>query len=274
MSRVRYVKSLRDLDRIVRAGEERIELSVRAIRCVYETDAEVAQALVPRPLEATTDSRIHVSVGIVQVPLSPALVLEIGTACVAVAVHYQGREDGREAGREAVYPISMPTTHEAAVCSGRERFGEPRKRARIDFASEPDSLRVAARIERRGIAFLLVRGECVEEIGARDQIDEAYCFKAFPGCDARKGFDQDPLLLRVESRQRFERVARLEGDLELIDSPFDPVADLPLRRMVRFEYTEGTCHKVGRVLRPVPGEWLHPFIHQRADDPETEGLEV
>ena len=65
-----------------------------------------------------------------------------------------------------------------------------------------------------------------------------------------------------------------KGELTLRESPFDPVADLPVRRIVRMEYEEGTTQSNGRVLRSVPAEWLLPVFHQRYDDPGARGVEI
>jgi len=264
MSRVRYVKSLRDLERVSSRADGTVESAVRSIRCVYETDSEVAQAVVPRPLEALTDPMVHVSFSTLAISISDESSVEIGAASFGVGVHYDGRE--------GIYPLTMPITSEAAVIAGRERFGEPRKLARIDF--ELSGERVSARVERMGIEFLAVRAAHQQVLTPREQTEELYCFKAFPGCQPDKGFDQDPQLVRLEWRHRFERVVRLEGSLELVDSCFDPVADLPVRRMVSLEYTEGQTRSSGRVLRPVPGDWLLPFLHQRSDEAGIEGLDV
>lgn len=40
----------------------------------------------------------------------------------------------------------------------------------------------------------------------------------------------------------------------LRDSPFDPVADLIVRRLVRMEYEKGRTESNGKVLRSVPGD--------------------
>jgi hypothetical protein len=40
------------------------------------------------------------------------------------------------------------------------------------------------------------------------------------------------------------------------------------------EYEEGTTQSSGAVLRPIPSEWLLPFLHQRYDDPQAEGIEI
>ena len=267
MSRVRYVKSVRDLARD-RAGAESsgeaLRSSVRSIRCVYETDAEVAQAVVPKPLEASVRSEVDVSIAAIEMQISPDVTIAIRTAHFGVRVNYDDKP--------GCYLLTMPMTSEQAVVGGRERFGEPKKLAEIEFDASVDA--VSASVTRRGIDYLGVRATRVEELGPRRMTEHAYCFKAFPSCVPDRGFDQDPQLVRLEWRHNYERVWRLDGELELLDSPFDPVADLPVRQVLEFEYTEGTTLSSGRVLRPVPGEWLLPFMHQRYDDSSVEGLEV
>jgi acetoacetate decarboxylase len=120
----------------------------------------------------------------------------------------------------------------------------------------------------------LAKGCRVEELPSRSFVDYGYTFKAYPGSTPGKPFDQDPQLVRLEWHYVLSRVWRLEGELALAESPFDPVADLPVRRIIEFEYAEGTLQSFGRVLRPVPGDWLLPFIHQRYDEPTVEGVEV
>ena len=270
MGRVRYAKSMRDLERSKDSDSEIFDRPhslrniVRSIRCVYETDSEVAQAVVPKPLEASIGAEVCVSFASVAMQVSRDLTVEIRSASFGVRVDYDAKP--------GCYLLTMPMTSEQAVLGGRERFGEPRKLADIEFDGHGDEL--SARVERMGIGYLSVKATRVEELGARQDSEYGYCFKAFPSCTPGKGFDQDPQLVRLEWRHDYERVWRLEGELELNDSPFDPVADLPVRRIVEFEYTEGTVSSVGRILRPVPGDWLLPFIHQRYDDPRVEGIEV
>ena len=69
-------------------------------------------------------------------------------------------------------------------------------------------------------------------------------------------------------------VQRVAGALTLRESPFNPVADLPVRKLVRMEYEVGRTESNGEVLRAIPGEWLLPFLHGRYDDPANEGIEV
>ena len=264
MGPVRYAKSMRDLERDAASSGDSLRSTVRSIRCVYETDAEAAQAVVPKPLEASVRSEVCVSFAAVAMHVSPDVTTEIRSASFGVRVEYDDKPGN--------YLLTMPMSSEQAVVLGRERFGEPKKIANIEFdAVGPE---MSASVERMGIRYLAVRGTRARELGRREVREYSYCFKAFPSATAGKGFDQDPQLVRLEWCHDFERVWRLEGELELLDSPFDPVADLPVRKMVEFEYTEGTTSSSGRVLRPIPGDWLLAFIHQRYDDPTVEGIEV
>jgi len=266
MGRVRYVRNQRDIERAreqLREGEERGH-AFRSIRCVYETDAEVVSAIVPRPLDVLAQPEIEVEFLSVEVPAAGDMTARVLSASVGVRVEYDGVF--------GVYPLSMPTADGAWVASGRERFGEPRKLAEIDLSLAEDV--VAASVVRKSIPYLRVTGARREARAVRDEVEVAYCFKAFASADPSKDFDQDPQLVRVESHLAIENACALEGGLELWDSAFDPIADLPVRRLVDFEFREGRRHVVGRVLRPVPGDWLIPFLHQRDDQPDTVGVDV
>jgi acetoacetate decarboxylase len=72
--------------------------------------------------------------------------------------------------------------------------------------------------------------------------------------------------VRLEWKHQHTQSHRVEGELVLRESPFDPVADLPVRRVVKMEYEEGTTQSNGTVLLPV--------LHQRYDDPQNQGIEI
>jgi len=180
-------------------------------------------------------------------------------------------------GEEGIYLITMPMTTEQAVVPGRETYGEPKKIAEIDFQKEGDGegAAVSSRITRMGTAYLEASGTLGESLGPREFSELAFCYKALPSCEPDRDFDGDPILVRLEWRHRHTAVHRMDGgSLELRESPFDPVADLPLQRLVSMEYEEGSTESNGRVLRSVPGEWLLPFLHQRYDDPSAEGIQI
>jgi acetoacetate decarboxylase len=267
MARLRYVKTLEQVKRDAEVNPEFLSSTVRSIRVVYETDPALAAALVPRPLEPAPRPEIAVTFSHVAMHVSPELTVEIASAIFGARAVYDGVP--------GIWLVTMPMTAEQAVLGGRDTYGEPKKIAQIRFERKGDA--VSAAVTRLGIAYLEARGRLGESLGPRQLTEYGYTMKALPSCDPDAkgaGFDGDPLLVRLEWQHAHAEVRRVEGELLLRESPFDPVADLPVRRLVRMEYEEGTTRSNGRVLRSVPGEWLLPFLHQRYDDPRAEGIEV
>jgi len=264
MARLRYVKTPEQLRQAAEANPEFLESSVRSIRCVYETDPAIAAALIPPPLKPTDRPEVCVTFSHVAMHVSPELTIEIGSAIFGVRSFYDGVE--------GIYLVTMPMTTEQAVVPGRETYGEPKKIAQIDFQKR-DS-RVSVAVSRMGLRYLSASGSLGEALGPREFTEHAYCFKAFPSCEKGKAFDQEPLLVRLAWRHSQRGAWRLDGELQLGESPFDPVADVPLRRMLRMEYEEGTTESQGQVLHPVSGDALLPYLHQRYDDPGASGIQV
>jgi len=264
MARVRWVKSLDEVKRSKQGNPEFLSSTVRSIRTHYETDPEVARAVIPQPLAPGERPEVQLTVSEVSIHVSPDLTIEIGSAIFGVTARYDGDE--------GLYLLTMPMTTEAAVVGGRETFGEPKKIAEICFDLAGPS--IGATVSRMGIPYMEVRGTLGEELGERAFSEYAWCFKASPSCEPERLLDADPLLVRLEWKHRQTRSARMTGEVSLRESPFDPVADLPVRRLLRMEYEEGSTESNGRVLRSVPGDWLLPFLHGRYDEPGVQGIEV
>lgn len=265
MSKVRYVKTLEQVQRARESNPEFLESTVRTIRAVYETDPAIARAVVPRPLVPCERPEVHLHVSEITMHLAPDLDMKIGSAIFGVGASYEG-----DAG---IYLITMPMTTEQAVVPGRETFGEPKKIADISLQRSGDD--VVGKVSRMGTTYIELRGRVGADAGPRQIVDHSYCFKALPSCEQGKAFDYDPLLVRLEWRHDQEAVHPIgSGAILLRDSVFDPVADLPVRRIVRMEYEVGRTRSNGTVLRSVPGDWLLPFLHQRYDDVSGDGVEV
>ena len=264
MARLRWVKSLAQVKRDAERNPEFLSSTVRSVRVVYETHPALAAAVIPKPLAAAARPEVCATFSHVAMHLSPELTIEIGSAIFGVRAAYDGVE--------GIWLLTMPMTTEQAVIPGRETYGEPKKIASIDFRREAD--RVSAVVTRLGIPYLEARGTLREALGPRELVEHGYCVKALPSCEKGAGFDGEPLLVRLEWRHRHEKVYRVDGELLLRESPFDPVADLPITRLVRMEYEEGSTESNGRVLCAIPGQWLLPVLHQRYDDPRNEGIEV
>jgi len=264
MAKLRYVKTMAQVAKAAEGNPEFMSSKVTSIRSVYETDPAIVAAVLPKPLEVTARPEVHVTFSHVAMQITPEFTFEIGSAIFGVLCQYEGKE--------GVHLITMPMTTEAAVVGGRETFGEPKKIADIEVKREGDQ--VSATVSRLGMTYLSAQGTIGERIGPREFTEHAYCYKAFPSCDASKAFDTDPLLVRLEWRHKHEDSAKVDGELVLGDSPLDPVADLPIRKLVRMEFEEGTTQSNGTVLRSVPGEWLLPFLHGRYDDTSGDGIDI
>lgn len=265
MARLRYVKTAEQVAKARSANPEFLESTVRSLRFVYETDAAIAAALVPRPLVVDPASQVCVTFSQVSIHLSPAVTFEIGSAIFGVKVSYEGIG--------GIYLVTMPMTTEQAVVPGRETFGEPKKIAQIEFRKEGDQ--VFSDVTRMGLTYLEGKGRVGAALGPREFTEYGYCYKAFPSCDKTKAFDTDPLLVRLEWKHRHTGAWKLdEARLDLYDSTFDPVVDVPVRRLVTAEYEEGSAESNGRVLRSIPGEWLESFLHQRYDDMSGDGVDL
>lgn len=264
MAKLRYVKTLEQVKKAAEANPEFLSSTVRSIRAVYETDPAVTRAILPRPLEPADRPEVSVVLSHIAMHITPDFTFEIGAGSLGVMASYEGVA--------GAYLITMPMTTEAAVVGGRETYGEPKKIAEIDFRL--DGERVGSTVTRMGVPYLELQGTIGESLGPRQFTDYAYCYKALPSIEPGKGFDGDPLLVRLEWRQEHDKVHRVDGEVILRESAFDPVVDLPVRRLVRMEYEEGRTQSSGKVLRPIPGEWLLPFLHGRYDDMSGDGIEI
>jgi acetoacetate decarboxylase len=188
---------------------------------------------------------------------------------VGVACSYEGRA--------GYYVLAMPMEGEFVVIGGREKFGEPKKIAQTRFSLDGDH--VNAQVTRHGVTFLELDGTVsATSDGPKALTEYFYCYKALPSCvpaeSTNGGFDGDVLLTLLTWERNYTSVRRIDnGQVILRESARDPLIDVPVKRLLRMEYVEGSSKTRGDVLRSVPGEWLAPFLVQRYDDPQV-GIEI
>jgi acetoacetate decarboxylase len=249
MTRLRYVKHAAGPAQPRAAA---VRHTVRSLRAVYETEPEIAAALLSRPLEPAASPEIFVQFANVAMHLAEDRVVQIGAATVGVACSYDGQP--------GYYVLAMPMEGEFVVIAGREKYGEPKKLAQTRFSLEGDH--VNAQVIRHGVAFLELDGRLGEASDRPTAFTELfYCYKALPAC-------------RPDEERSYTSLREVdEGRVILRESAHDPLVDVPVRRIVRMEFAEGATRTSGEVLRAVPGEWLSPFLSQRYDEPHG-GIEV
>jgi len=223
----------------------------KAIWADFETDPEVVAAVLPRPLEPSSEPRVHVNVCNVEMDSGA----KFGAANFTVRA--------RHGSIEGEYSLALPMSTEQSVIGGRETWGEPKKIAAIDVARSGSYAR--ASVTRMGVTYLELIGKVLEKRPTpppKQTLD--FYFKFLINPDG-KGFDSDPALVYCRRNYEIRSCERMEGEIVLRDSSFDPVADFPIRRVLSFDFVEYHSDQVGEIVDRVPGEWIAPFVHQRYD---------
>jgi acetoacetate decarboxylase len=223
----------------------------RAVTIVFETDPDVIADVLPRPLEPSDPTaRLRIAT------------VDMGTGLPPFGAGWFGVR-ARHGEVEGEYALFMPMTTEQSTIGGRETFGEPKKIGAVTL--EVDGGRVSASIERMGFGLADLSGELGEARPdyQRDKVD--FYFKISPAADGN-GLDGDPPLVHCHRHEEGRSVQAVQGELKLMDSPLDPIADLPVRDVVSMEFAEIATDQRGEVVELVPAAWLLPYVHQRYDD--------
>jgi acetoacetate decarboxylase len=222
-----------------------------AVTVVWETDPEAIRAVLPPPLEPSDPlARIRFAT------------VDMGTGIPVFGAGWFGVR-ARHGRVEGEYALFMPMTTEQATVGGRETYGEPKKIGNVSIRRDGDH--VSALFDRMGFPLARVEGTLGDEIDipAKDKVD--FYFKISPSPDG-KGFDTEPALVHVRRHEEARDGRALDATLTLHDSPIDPIADIPVGRVVSMEFAQIATTQTGEVVERVPADWLLPYVHQRYDD--------
>jgi acetoacetate decarboxylase len=222
-----------------------------AVTVVWETDPDVIAAVLPPPLEPSEPlARVRFAT------------VDMGTGIPVFGAGWFGVR-ARHGSVEGEYALFMPMTTEQATVGGRETYGEPKKIGGVLINVDGDSL--TARFERLGFTLAEVSGTLGEsiEIPPRDKVD--FYFKCSPSPDG-KGFDTEPALVHVRRHEEAREGRAINGSLQLLESPVDPIVDIPVGNIVSMQYAQVATTQEGEVVERVPADWLLPYVHQRYDD--------
>ncbi|MFC1419485.1 acetoacetate decarboxylase family protein [Streptacidiphilus cavernicola] len=257
MARVRYgPRSEADIEAARSSRAVLPDIWSTGVVAVWTTDADAVAQVLPPPLKPAEQALVRVNISQVDLFGAP-----LGAGSFAVSAQH-GAHTGW-------YPLVMPMSTERALIGGREVFGEPKKLGEV--AVHRDGDRVSATLTRHGITFVEVSGRVTGELPVpaptgkpTEKLD--FYFKFLPAVDG-EGFDLDPVLVHCTRTERIRRLERIEGEVLLRESPFDPVADLPVHRLLEITIGEKSSDQRGRVAERVSAQALLPYLHQRYDDP-------
>jgi acetoacetate decarboxylase len=228
---------------------------------LFRTDPDVVAAVLPPPLQPAPEPVARVTIATVDIAGLPTF----GAGTFAVQAQHEGTVGG--------YPLVMPMTTEQSVIGGRETFGEPKKLAQVTLVRSEDGGIVTGTFARMGVTFVEVRGRIVETMPLPpDGRRTDFYFKFLPAPDG-KGFDAEPSLIYCHRDETTRQLERVEADVTLRESRFDPVADIPVLDVIEATLAERRSIQRGEIVGQVPGEWLRPFVHQRYDDLSPVGEE-
>jgi acetoacetate decarboxylase len=218
---------------------------------LYESDPDLIASVLPRPL-VPSDPIVRVTLAQVDMPGAEE---PLGAGTFAVRCRHDDTD--------GFYDLLMIMNREAAVVGGRETFGEPKKLGHASLRN--DGRTVSGVMGRQGVDLVEITGHVTEDL-APEPYNERYAFYFKFLLDPAGGrFDGDPELVHVRRGQQDLVRQRIDGELTLRESRFDPIADLPVRRLLSTVWTESYQTQSGAIVGHVPAEWVWPFRHQRYD---------
>lgn len=226
---------------------------------LYETDPGLVAQVLPPPLVAADRPLVKVSIATVEIDRPGIPTFGAGTFGVACR---HGDVDG-------YYPLLMPMSTEQSVIGGRETFGEPKKLARIELDRDGDD--VVGTVSRMGVTILELRGRVTGEVDPPEPFERTDFYLKFLRDPGGTGFDADPRLVHCHRRETNRTRETVDGEIILRESPFDPVADLPVRRMVEMHLSERQSQQRGEIVATLDPADVAPYVHQRYDDVHPTG---
>ncbi|HVN50210.1 MAG TPA: acetoacetate decarboxylase family protein [Acidimicrobiales bacterium] len=225
-----------------------------SLEVVYRTDPDVLAAVIPPPLEPPDEPRVHARVTEIH--------LEFGDFVHQERVGYFA-VDAVYDGQLGEYPMLMPIDLEPAVSISREKFGEPKKLAAIEFGREGDH--VEASVTRQDVTFLEIVGDVVETLPTPEPYPAVQWWFKFMPATVGSGFDAGPFLIRVDQVRSPQLLERVEGKLVLRDLPSCPVVDLPIVETESIHWTVRTATHEPTLIGLVDPVAFEPYSHSRYD---------
>ena len=218
MTRIRY--GARSLDELRNREVEATSVKTWAttLVAIYETDPDAVAAVLPPFLRAADEPLVRLTIATVDVGRGYPV---FGAGTFSVMCEHEGTVGD--------YALLMPMTTEQSVVGGRETFGEPKKIAEVALDRDGDAIRGS--FTRMGTTFVEVTGRAVEKLDPTpDRTRTSFYVKFLPAVNG-KGFDGEPPLVYCRREESTRQLEKVEGEIILRESRFDPVADLPVRKI-------------------------------------------
>ncbi|MBW2726955.1 MAG: acetoacetate decarboxylase family protein [Deltaproteobacteria bacterium] len=179
----------------------------------YRTDAEKIAALLPPGIDPGEEPNVSLNIYNVPVPDEP----EMGVL-IAVDADYRGTK--------GFYTIGLGIDQEAAIAISRDMNGQPKYPSEITYYRMGD--KITARCTHQGYTYVEFEGTVTGVAANFPQYEENEWWvkvsRAVGG--AEKAYDFPPHVVHVKSTYSTTYRENVEGELRLLDSPWDPIAKL------------------------------------------------
>ncbi|MFX1369671.1 MAG: acetoacetate decarboxylase family protein [Promethearchaeota archaeon] len=235
---------------------------VETLSVIWETKQEIAERLLPPPLESfeTPIARAYVC----RFPRTNFGVSYQETALMLLCQHK---------GVMGVYILAMHVDNDMAMALGRELFGYPKKMAEINLKRGRAGASGWGR--RRGIKVVdmqsrIMKGISEEEaiemqLGPDEDRNPVFLFKHFPAQDAN-GFDYEPRLVRGDVAFSRRSIHVGHGKIRFEPSKYDPWGEVEVVKMLGATYTVGDQSMLkGEILAEVDTEEFKPYSYTKWD---------
>ena len=183
----------------------------------YPTDPKKLAALLPPGIAPSASSNVHLSIYCYPVPDEP----EYGIV-VSVDADYRGTP--------GFYALAYGIDQESAVYISKEMNGQPKFLAEIEYYRVGPTVR--ARCSHHGYTFVEFAGKTAGPAPLPEsQLEHEWWIKVSRAVGgAEKSYDFPPHVVMVKAGYRPIYRERVEGELRLLESPWDPIAALlPMR---------------------------------------------
>ena len=214
----------------------------------YPTDPSKLAAVLPPGIDASDESNVHLSIYCVPVPDEP----EFGI-WITVDADYKGTK--------GLYCLGYGIDQESAIFISRDMNGQPKYPCAVTYYRIGDTVR--ARCTHQGYTFVEFEGEVKgpQPLPGEYEENEWWTKVSRAVGGAEKSYDFPPHLVRVRSTYQPAYREAVEGELSLLPSPWDRIADrLPIEGPVRARLV--TDNWLGReitIAGPLDPEAFWPF---------------
>jgi len=226
---------------------------IASLEVVYRTAPELVRAVVPPPLVAADDGKVHLRFTDIDLDFGGGVTWQEHVGWFGVDVTFDGRS--------GEYPLLIPIDMESAIAVSRERHGEPEKLAEISIERKGND--VSASMTRQGVTFAEVTGVVTRPASVPGPSEtRQFWFKFMPAVSG-VGFDGDVLLVQVDQTRTPVTVEEVDAKVVLRDLPSAPLADLPVEDVLSVVWTTRRATTNPRVVGPVDPVAFAPFAAAR-----------